>query len=61
MSGYRKYTPQLPDELIHALWARKEETGVPMARQLRDAVESYLKSEGRDVVQTPDPQLTTPR
>jgi len=58
VSGFRSYTPQLPDDLIHALWARKETTGVPMTALLREAVERFL-SEG-DRVSRPHPAPESP-
>jgi len=63
MSGFRTYSPQLPDQLVHALWRRKEATGVPMTRLLAEAVAQYLSdgdrvSSSHPVPESPRPTIT---
>lgn len=42
MSTFRKYNPDIGDELRHKLWELKEATGVPMSQHLKTALTEYL-------------------
>jgi hypothetical protein len=41
-TGWRPYVPALPADLLHALWERKQQTGIPMTKLLAEAVARYL-------------------
>jgi len=44
------YSPKIPDEMMHNLWILKRYVAAgPIARQLRTAIEDYLKRQVKEL------------